>query len=52
MMSPLSQSLTAMNEIILAPPDLPFPLEAIAILIFLTPGRISTPKNGFCLRSF
>ena len=52
MMSPLSQSLTAINEIILAPPDLPFPLEAIANLFFLSPGRIYSPKKGFWMSSF
>ena len=52
MMSPLSQSLTVINVIILAPPDFPLPYEVIANLIFLTPGNISIPKNGFCLRSF
>ena len=52
MMSPLSQSLTAINEIILAPPDFPLPLDAMAILIFLTPGSISTPKKGFWMSYF
>ena len=47
---PSISAATMVYVMTLAPPDLPLPLEAIAILIFRMPGLSSTPWNGLSWR--